>query len=149
MPVQNVRTLDEIRSRHLATPRLTALLLSIFALLALVVTMAGIAGVMATSVSQRTQEFGVRMALGATRAAVLRMVIANGLSLVAMGLVAGLLLATVASRALTSYLFGTQPLDPLTFALVSAALTVAGVAACCGPAWRATTVDPMVALRAE
>jgi putative ABC transport system permease protein len=149
MPVQNVRTLDEIRNSYLATPKLTAVLLSIFALLALIVTMAGIAGVMATSVSERTQEFGIRMALGATRPAVLRMVLANGLSLVALGVVIGVVAATAASRVLTSYLFETQPLDPLTFVFVTAAFVAAAAAACCGPAWRATTIDPMVALRAE
>jgi predicted permease len=149
MPVQNVRTLDEIRDRYLATPKLTAILLAVFAVLALVVTMAGITGVMATSVSQRTQEFGVRMALGASRAAVLRMVIGHGLALVAVGLLLGALASTVATRVIASYLFDTNPLDPLMFVLVSVAFALAGVVACIGPAWRATTVDPMLALRAE
>ena len=149
MPVQNVRTLDEIRDRYLATPRLTAVLLSVFAVLALVVTMAGITGVMATSVSQRMQEFGIRMALGASRGAVLRMVIGHGLALVAAGLVIGVLASTLATRVLASYLFDTNPLDPLMFLFVGAAFALAGVVACIGPAWRATTVDPMLAVRAE
>jgi putative ABC transport system permease protein len=149
MPVQNVRTLDEIRDRYLATPKLTAVLLSVFAILALVVTMAGISGVMATSVSQRTHEFGIRMALGASRGAVLRMVLGHGLALVAAGLVIGALVSTVATRVIASYLFDTKPLDPLTFLVVGAAFTLAGIVACLGPAWRATTVDPMLALRAE
>jgi len=149
MPVQNVRTLDEIRDSYLATPRLTAVLLSVFAVLALVVTMAGITGVMATSVSQRTHEFGIRMALGASRAEVLRMVVGHGLTLVAAGLVIGVLASTVAMRAIASYLFDTKPLDPLTFVVVGAAFALAGIVACLGPAWRATTVDPMLALRSE
>ena len=107
MPVQNVRTLDEIRDRYLATPRLTAVLLTLFAALALLVTMAGITGVIATSVSQRTQEFGVRMALGASRATVLQMVIRQGLALVCGGLLVGILAAVAVTRVLSSYLFDT------------------------------------------
>jgi putative ABC transport system permease protein len=149
MPVQNVRTLDDIRDRYLATPKLTALLLTIFAALALVVTMAGITGVIATSVSQRTQEFGLRMALGASRHTVLRMVIGEGLLLVGGGLLLGALASLAATRVLATYLFDTKPTDPLTFAAVVVAFMLAGIAACLGPAWRATMVDPMLALRAE
>jgi len=149
MPVQNVRTLDEIRSSYLATPRLTAVLLLMFAALALLVTMAGITGVIATSVSQRTQEFGVRMALGAGRPAVLRMVVGQGLLLVAAGLAIGVVASLAATRVLSSYLFETKVSDPITFIAVAIAFLVAGAVACLGPAWRATTVDPMLALRAE
>jgi ABC-type antimicrobial peptide transport system permease subunit len=149
MPVQNIRTLDEIRDRYLATPRLTAMLLTIFAALALLVTMAGVTGVIATSVSQRTQEFGVRMALGASRNTVLQMVIGQGLRLVGLGLALGVVASIAATRVLTAYLFDTRPGDPATFLLVGAAFVIAGVAACFGPAWRATTVDPMAALRTD
>jgi putative ABC transport system permease protein len=149
MPVVNVKTLDDLRDRYLATPKLTAMLLTIFALLALVVTMAGLTGVIATSVSQRTQEFGVRMALGASRERVLRLVISQGLALVGLGLAVGVAAATALTRVLSTYLFDTQPTDPATFALVVGAFVVAGVVACAGPAWRATTVDPMTALRAD
>ncbi len=149
MPVQNVRTLDEIRSTYLATPKLTAVLLTVFAALALLVTMAGITGVIATSVSQRTQEFGVRMALGASRQAVLRMVVGQGLLLVAAGLAIGIVASLAATRVLSTYLFDTTATDPVTFVVVTAAFLVAGAMACLGPAWRATTVDPMLALRAE
>jgi putative ABC transport system permease protein len=149
MPVQNVRTLDEIRATYLATPKLTAVLLAVFAALALLVTMAGITGVIATSVSQRTQEFGVRMALGASRRAVLRMVIGQGLVLVAIGLAAGVVASVAATRVLATYLFDTRATDPMTFAAVAVAFVIAGAVACFGPAWRATTVDPMLALRAE
>jgi len=149
LPVMRVRTLDDIRDQYLATPKLTALLLTIFAALALVVTVSGITGVIATSVSQRTQEFGIRMALGASRQTVLRMVVGEGLTLVGVGLVIGAVVALAATRVLASYLFETTPTDPITFAAVVAALFAAGVLACAGPAWRATTVDPMAALRVE
>jgi len=149
MPVQNVRTLEDIRERYLAGPRLTAMLLTIFAALALLVTTAGITGVIATSVSQRTQEFGVRMALGANRRAVLGMVVGEGLALVAAGLAIGALLSVAAARVLAAYLFDTTPTDPWTFAAVVAAFSIAGACACLGPAWRATRVDPMLALRVE
>jgi putative ABC transport system permease protein len=149
MPVQNVRTLDDIRSGYLATPKLTAVLLTVFATLALIVTMAGVTGVIATSVSQRTQEFGVRMALGASRTTVLKMVVGQGLVLVGLGLLVGVIASAAATRALSSYLFDTRPTDPLTFAVVSGAFVIAGTLACLGPALRATTVDPMLALRSE
>jgi putative ABC transport system permease protein len=149
MPIENVRTLDEIRATHLAAPRLTALLLSVFAALALLVTVTGITGVIATSVSQRTQEFGVRMALGASRERVLAMVLRQGLTLVAIGLMLGIASALVLGRVLQSYLYETTPTDPVAFAVVAVAFIGAGVLACLGPAWRATTVDPMAALRAD
>ncbi len=149
MPIENIRTLDELREASLATRRLTALLLSVFAALALLVTVAGITGVIATSVSQRTQEFGLRMALGATRDSVLRSVLGHGLLLVTVGLLIGIGAAVALSRVLQSYLYATNPTDPLAFAAVSAAFVLAGTLACLGPAWRATTVDPLIALRAE
>ena len=149
VPIENVRTLDEIRDRFLATPRLTAMLLAVFAGLALLVTVAGITGVIATSVSQRTQEFGIRMALGASQGSVLAMVLGQGIMLVAAGLTLGIFAALVFSRVLQTYLYQTAPTDPLTFAFVAAAFLLAGTLACLGPAWRATTVDPITALRAE
>ena len=149
VPIENVRTMAEIRDRSLATPRLTAMLLSVFAVLALIVTGTGITGVIATSVSQRTREFGVRMALGAGRTSVLTMVLGQGLVLVALGLVIGIAVSLALVRVLQSYLYATEPTDPLTFILVIAALLVAGALAAIGPAWRATRVDPMLALRAD
>jgi putative ABC transport system permease protein len=149
LPVVRVRSLDDIRNQYLATPKLTALLLTIFAALALLVTVAGITGVIATSVSQRTREFGVRMALGASRQTVLRMVIGEGLTLVGVGLAVGAAGAAAATRVLGSYLFDTTPTDPVTFVVVGIAFVAAGLCACLGPAWRATTVDPMAALRVE
>ncbi len=149
MPVEDVQTLEQVRSDSLARPRLTALLLAIFAGLAMVVTLAGVTGVIAASVSQRTREFGVRMALGATRTWVLTMVLTQGLGLVAIGLVLGLIGASMFSTALSAYLFDTPPRDPLVLLAVTAIFLVAGVLACLGPARRATSVDPLVALRAE
>jgi putative ABC transport system permease protein len=149
MPIENMQTLDELRDQNLATPRLTATLIGIFAALALVVTLTGITGVIATSVSHRTQEFGVRMALGAQRPQVLRMVLRHGMLLVVAGLAAGIGASILVGRALASYLYQTHPADPLTLALVSVGFVMAGILACFGPAWRATTVDPLIALRAD
>jgi predicted permease len=148
-PVENVQTLDDLRSEALAAPRLTATLLGLFAALALLVTLAGIGGVIATSVTQRTKEFGLRMALGARREGVLVMVVRQGLTLVVIGLVIGVIGALVAGRVLSAYLYQTAPRDPLIFAGVAVVLVVAGVIACLIPARRATTVDPLIALRAE
>jgi predicted permease len=148
-PIENVQTLEESRREHLAAPRLTAMLLSLFAGVALLVTLAGITGVIATSVSQRTQEFGIRMALGASRADVLGSVLRQGLLLVVAGLVAGLALSAVFGRVLSTYLFETRPTDPVALGAVALACLLAGAAACLGPARRATRVDPMLALRSE
>ncbi len=148
-PVENVRTLDDLRSEALAAPRLTATLLGMFAGLALLVTLAGIGGVIATSVTQRTKEFGLRMALGARRDSVLLMVVRQGLTLVVIGLVIGVGGALAAGRVLSSYLYQTAPRDPLIFTAVAAVFILAGIVACLIPARRATTVDPLIALRAE
>jgi predicted permease len=149
MPIENVRTLEELRGRNLATPRLTAVLLSVFALVALIVTMTGITGMVATSVTERRHEFGLRMALGETRDSIMRMVIRQGLIPIAAGLAVGVIAALALTRVLSSYLFATQPADPLTLAAVAAGLLLAGGVAAAAPAWRATKVDPMIALRAE
>jgi ABC-type antimicrobial peptide transport system permease subunit len=149
MPIKNIRTLGDIREDYLATPRLTAALLAIFAGLALLVSMAGLGGVIGTSVSQRTQEFGLRMALGATRKSVLRMVVQQGLKLVISGLLLGVVASYAFTNLLSGYLFDTQVTDPVTVASVLLTFVVAGVLACLGPALRATTVDPLVALRTE
>ncbi len=148
-PVENVQTLDNLRYEALAAPRLTATLLGVFAALALLVTLAGIGGVIATSVQQRTKEFGLRMALGARRDSVLMMVVRQGLTLVVIGLAIGIVGALVAGRVLSSYLYQTAPRDPLIFAGVAALFILSGIIACLIPARRATTVDPLIALRAE
>lgn len=149
MPIMNLRTLEEIRTEYLATPRLTAVLLTLFAGLALLVTMAGLSGVIGTSVSQRTQEFGLRMALGARRHSVLGMIVEQGLRLVVIGLSLGVVASYAFTRALSGYLFDTRVMDPLAIASVLLTFVVASVLACLGPALRATAVDPLIALRAE
>jgi putative ABC transport system permease protein len=148
-PVENVQTLNDLRSEALAAPRLTATLLGVFAGLALLVTLAGIGGVIATSVTQRTREFGVRMALGASRWVVMAMVLRQGLTLVAIGLVIGMVAAAAAGRVLSTYLYQTAPRDPMIMAAVAFAFLAAAALACLAPARRATTVDPLIALRTE
>ena len=146
-PVENFRTLSDVRSASLASPTVTATLLGLFGLLALVITAAGIAGVVAFSVNQRTQEFGIRMALGAARTNVLSMVLRQGLRLVAAGLALGAGGALVLTRVLTTLLFDVRPNDGITYLAVSIGLLLVAIAACLVPARRAASVDPMVALR--
>jgi putative ABC transport system permease protein len=149
MPIENVRTLDEVREEYLATSKSTAMLLTIFAGLAVAVSIAGITGLMMLYVSQRSREFGVRLALGASASDVWQPVLLHGLRLVGIGLVIGIAGSMAATRALSAYLYGTTPTDPATFALVSLAFLVTGAVVCFGPAWRATRVDPLTVLRAE
>ena len=146
-PVDHFRTVAQVRSASLQPPRLTAALLGLFALLALVITAAGIAGVIALSVNQRTQEFGIRMALGAQRASVLGMVLRQGMQLALTGLAIGLAGAVVLTRVLSTLLFGVEPTDALTYLAVSMVLVAVAALACFVPARRAASVDPMVALR--
>ena len=147
-PVDAFRTLAAVRVASLESPRLTAILLGLFAGLALVITAAGLAGVVAFSVSQRTQEFGVRMALGADRRALFGLVVRQGLWLVVIGLSIGTAGALVMTRTMTALLFGVEPTDALTFLSVALVLMAVAAAACLIPARRAAAVDPMVALRA-
>jgi putative ABC transport system permease protein len=149
MPVERMQTLETIRAAHLATPRLTALLLSIFAGLALCITVTGIAGVIATSIAQRTREIGLRIAVGASARNVLAMVLQQAFKLVGLGLAVGIPLAVIFGLALRSYLFDTAPADPLMLAAVALALAAAGGLASLGPALRATRIDPITALRAD
>ncbi len=146
-PIYRLRTLDEVRAASLAPPRLTATLLGLFASLALVITAAGIAGVIAFSVSQRTQEFGVRVALGASRADVVSMVVGEGVRLAVAGLSIGLLGAVVLGGLLSTVLFGVGPVDAVTYLAVSAVLLAVAALACLLPALRAASIDPMTALR--
>ena len=148
-PVEGLQTLADLRTEALAAPRLTATLLAVFAGLALLVTLAGIGGVIATSVTQRTREFGLRMALGARRGTVLAMVLRQGLTLVVMGLALGIAGALAGGRVLSTYLYQTAPREPAIFAAVAGVFLVAGLVACILPARKATTVDPLIALRAE
>ena len=149
IPVEELISLPDLRSGRLATPAVTTLLLSLFAAVALLVALAGLAGVIGTSVSQRTREFGLRMALGASRASVLQLVLRQGMALVIAGLVLGVLGGYGFGRLIASYLFQTAPTDVLAYAAVAALFIVAALLATLGPARRATRVDPLVALRSE
>ncbi|HXN24669.1 MAG TPA: ABC transporter permease [Candidatus Dormibacteraeota bacterium] len=148
-PAVRVRSLEEVRADSIAAPRLTANLLGLFALLALAIAAAGIGGVMALAVSQRTHEIGMRMAIGARPADILRMVLGQGMSLALIGVAMGLLAALELTRVLRGLLFEVTPTDPLTFAGVAAVLVTAAFVATYFPARRAAHVDPMVALRVE
>jgi putative ABC transport system permease protein len=147
--VDQTTTLEEAREESLAPPRLTATLLGIFGVLALVITAAGIAGMMALSVSQRAQEIGIRMALGATRGRVLGMVVRQGMILVLIGLSIGAIAAIVMTRMMSPLLFATQPTDPLTFLAVSILLLIAAAVSSYVPARRVTAIDPIAAVRSE
>ena len=149
VPVEGIETLESLRAGRLSSPALNAALLGIFATLALVITLAGIAAVIGTSVSQRTREFGVRMALGASRGSLLGMVLGQGLTLVGIGLVAGIAGAFILARGLGAYLYQTKPSDPIVYIVVAAVFLAAAAAACMAPARRATSIDPLTALRAE
>jgi predicted permease len=147
MPVDAVRTLLAIKLDSLAPRRLTASLLTLFGLLALLIAAAGIGGVLAFSVSQRTREIGVRLALGAQRSEVLTLVLRQGGAMVGAGLVLGTIGATWLARFMQGLVFGIGPRDPVTLAGVCLTLAAVGVIASLGPARRATAVDPVIALR--
>ena len=153
LPMSNIALMDEVMSQSVAQPRLEAILLAMFGALAMLLAAVGIYGVMSYTVTQRTSEFGIRMALGASRSTVLKMVVAGGLRLTAFGLAAGLAtgmaLAFTVKRVLAKVLFGVSTTDPATFVLVAGLLMLVALLACYIPARRATKVDPMIALRYE
>jgi putative ABC transport system permease protein len=144
-----VRIFDDYVSQSLARPRFNALLLSIFAGTALVLTAVGIYGVIAYSVSQRTNEIGIRMALGAAQSNIFRLIVGQAMSVVAISLVIGLAGAFAATRLLSSLLFGVGASDPLTFASIVLLIAAVAFVASWLPARRAARVNPIVALRAD
>ncbi|MEO7143914.1 MAG: ABC transporter permease, partial [Bryobacteraceae bacterium] len=140
---------DYLKSFSYAEPRFSLILLSVFAGVGLVLVAIGVYSVIAYTVSRQTHEIGIRMALGADRAAVLRIVLRMGFRLILLGVAAGLAVSIAGARLIASMLWGVSPYDPLTLAAVVAVVALAGLAACYFPAQRATEVDPMIALRYE
>jgi predicted permease len=149
LPMAAVATMDQLLADSLSRSRFTMLLLGIFAAVALLLAAVGVYGLIAYSVTQRTQELGIRIALGAQRRDVLRLVLAQGTRLTLLGVAIGVLAALAFSRLLSALLFGVSATDPLTFAGVAALLVIVALLACFIPARRATRVDPIVALRYE
>jgi putative ABC transport system permease protein len=149
LPVYEVKTMDAWLDATVSPRRFNVMLLLAFGALALTLAAIGTYGVIAYSVSQRTQEIGIRMALGASRQDVLRMVVGGGLRLAIAGVLIGVALSLAAGQFISTLLFGVRPTDPLTFSAVAAALLATAVLAAWIPARRATRVDPMVALRYE
>jgi predicted permease len=149
LPLAHVRTMDQLLYESVAGSRFRAVLFGVFAALALVLAVIGIYGVMAYSVSQRTNEIGIRMALGAQRAEVMRLILGQGTKLTLIGVVLGITGALALTRLMSSLLFGVRATDPWTFAGVAIALTLVALAACYVPARKAMRVDPIVSLRYE
>jgi ABC-type antimicrobial peptide transport system permease subunit len=141
--------MDKIVTASVATPRFAFLLVGLFGGLAILLAAIGTYGVIAYAVSQRTFEFGLRMALGARRFDVLRLVLLQAGKLILSGTVIGVLLALVMARGLKSLIYDVSPADPLTFTAIGVAVIVVAIVACYIPARKATEADPMIALRAE
>jgi predicted permease len=147
-PIENVRTIAQIKDESVSPRRLNAMLVSSFGILALLIAAVGIAGVLAFSVSARTNEIGIRMSLGADSGRMQRMILKEGGVLVALGLVVGVGGAFLAAGVMRSLLFGVAPHDPATFVVVAVLMAAIGTVACWIPARRASRIDPAIAMRA-
>jgi putative ABC transport system permease protein len=148
-PIIRVATMDQLLAASAAERRFALILFQAFALVALVLAATGIYGVLSGSVTERTREIGVRLALGASRGDILALVVRQGMTLAGLGVVIGLSGALVASQAIVTMLFGISRLDPITYLSVIGLVMGVSVIACWVPARRATKVDPLVALRYE
>jgi putative ABC transport system permease protein len=148
-PITEITTLAQLRSRSVAQQRLNTLLVGLFAAIALALAAVGIYGVISYSITQRTREIGIRVALGARAGDVLRLVVGQGMALVFIGIAVGLAASFVLTRLMEGLLFGVRPTDPLTFIVIALLLSCVALLACWVPARRATKVDPMIALRCE
>jgi putative ABC transport system permease protein len=148
-PLNQIRTMDEVIAETYGAIRFPMTLVWLFSALALVLSVVGIFGVMSYAVSQRTREIAIRMALGATRREVLRLVLQEGIGVTMLGVVIGLAGALVMSRIMAGYVYGISSTDPLTFVAASLVLIMAAFLASYFPAHRATRVDPIAALRYE
>jgi predicted permease len=148
-PIYDIQTLTQLRARSIAPQRFNLLLMGLFAAAALALAIVGIYGVMSYVVTQRTQEIGLRLALGAQRGDVMKLVVGKAMKLALLGVLLGLLGAAALTRMLTNLLFDVSPTDKATFAVIALLLTVVALLACWIPARRATKVDPMIALRHE
>jgi putative ABC transport system permease protein len=149
LPVSDVLTIQQIIERSLGNASLSASLVLGFAVLSLILASVGLYGVLSYLATQRTGEMGVRMALGAQREEILRLMLGDGLRPALYGLTIGLGTSIWAVRVIQSMLYGTQPLDPAIFASVAASILVVAALACLVPAWKASRIDPMQALRME
>ena len=149
IPVADVRTMSDVVGATTSSPRFTGLLLATFAAVAMVLSAIGIYGVLSYLVSRRTREIGIRVAIGAGRPEVLRLVLGRGLALAFAGVLLGLAGAAMVTRSMQALLHDVSPVDPLTFVAVAALLSFVALVASLVPAWRATRVDPVIALRAE
>jgi putative ABC transport system permease protein len=148
-PIVRVATMEQLLAQSAVDRRFAMILFQLFGLAGLLLVATGLYGVLANAVSERTREIGVRVALGASRGGIVRLVGAQSLTLLGLGMAVGLPAAAAASGALTALLFGLSPLDPTTYAGVAGLVALIATVSCALPAWRATRVDPAITLRAE
>jgi putative ABC transport system permease protein len=149
VPVYGIRTMDEVVGKNLAARRFALELLGVFAAVAFVIAAIGIYGVMAYTFSRRTSEIGLRMALGAQRVDILKIVLGEGVRMVVFGVLAGLIGSAILTRFLQTLLFEIKPTDPITFGALTTLLVSVALLACLIPARRASRLDPLMALRHE
>jgi putative ABC transport system permease protein len=149
IPISNIKTMEKIVYDSVAPFRFNMFLLGLFAIVAMILTTVGVYGVMNYSVAQRTQEIGIRMALGAQPGEVRALILKQGLTLSLVGLGVGLIGCFAVTRLMSSLLYGVSATDPVTFAVVALFLAAVAIAACYIPARKATRVDPIIALRYE